>query len=1075
MHIAEINIEGFGIFHDVQIRDVEPGITVFEGHNEAGKTTLMSYVRAILFGFEARRGTNNRYDPVKGGRHGGSLLLITDDGRRYRVERVDAGNRGRVSVAAAFPFQQTAQEPDGPKLDEDVLQRLLFNTSKLLYQNVFAFGIGELERLDSLQADEVSNHIYTVGMGTGLTPLTTVQSGLDSEQGQLYKPGGRKPIINQLLQRLDDTQTTVRDLQSLPDEYYTLRDRQVVLDREIKQYQGQLGEAKRQADWMESLVRARPDWEQLQMVRQELQDLPHIESFPAGGVERLDQWNRSIASLETRLDDTSRSLEKAEERIKNLHPDNQLLVCQSEIEALEEQRGQYKGTLETLMDLRFRGIFRRKALDEILSRLGSSWSDTRIDQFEATIPIRERIRGLRDDLDNKKQAVLEALRQQEDVDKTRKEKEGTLERLQEKHEQLTSEETGNRPPLDKREQALRQWFQCQHRLELTQQHHQDLHGQGGVLENQIRVLTGEIEMVKRQKGLPLWIVLLIGLVFAVPGALLGLAQDFFLTITLATCGILAVGLLSWWRHDMNSHRKVRLQELRAQYTLLVDRLEEVAEERVRMEQEEQSIATQMASCSEDAIGGDLPSIDSADAALRTIEAERRMAERRDDFSVRIQDEEEALVHVLEKAEGTSRALKQAEHERGEVQKSWRVFLRGLGLPEELTPDGALEVLSGAERAQVQLSEWRAVTQELHQVETQAEEIVERLNNVLAQCGEAPVSLAESSTALSALRKALEESVSANNDCERLSQVLREKRPEWESAESEKMRYLEQLRSLLEAGGARDPETFRRRAVHYARQVELERQQRQLEVALRVHAGSADRHKEMEHVLSMKNRAELERELADITRDGQQRIGDILTKHLQEKGRVEQQLQDLEHNDRLTSAMLEHQMLLAQLDMQTQRWAVKAIVQHLLEKARQIYERERQPAVLREASKFFQVMTEGKYVRIMVPLGEMRLEITPQHGMSRTTDVLSRGTAEQLYLSMRLAFVREYAKHAGPLPLVVDDIFVNFDPGRAQAAMKILGEIAQTHQVLVFTCHPHVTQWFQETLPGVPIRPIPKSA
>jgi uncharacterized protein YhaN len=112
---------------------------------------------------------------------------------------------------------------------------------------------------------------------------------------------------------------------------------------------------------------------------------------------------------------------------------------------------------------------------------------------------------------------------------------------------------------------------------------------------------------------------------------------------------------------------------------------------------------------------------------------------------------------------------------------------------------------------------------------------------------------------------------------------------------------------------------------------------------------------------------------------------------------------------------------------------------------------------------------------MVPLGEMRLEITPQHGMSRTTDVLSRGTAEQLYLSMRLAFVREYAKHAGPLPLVVDDIFVNFDPGRAQAAMKILGEIAQTHQVLVFTCHPHVTQWFQETLPGVPIRPIPKSA
>jgi uncharacterized protein YhaN len=1075
MHIAEMGIDGFGIFQDVHIRDLERGITVFEGHNEAGKTTLMSYIRAILFGFEPRRGTNNRYEPVKGGRHGGTLLLVTDDGKRYRVERLDAGTRGRVSVAAAFPFQQTALDPDGPKSDEEVLQRLLFNTSKLLYQNVFAFGLGELERLDSLQAEEVSSHIYTVGMGTGLVPLTTVQNGLDNEQGQLYKPGGRKPIINQLLQRLDETQNTVRELQSLPDEYYTLHDRQLVLDREIKQFQGQLEEAKRQADWMESLVRARSDWEQLQVVRQELQDLPHIESFPAGGIERLEQLNRSLASLETRLDDTRRSLEKAEEQIQSLHPDNQLLACQTEIEALEEQRGQYKGILETLMDLRSRAIFRRKALDEILSRLGSGWSDTRVDQFEATIPIRERIRGLRDDLEIKKQAVLEALRQQEDVDKTRKEKEGTLERLQEKHEQLTTGETGNRPPLDEREQALRQWFQYQHRLELTQQHHQDLQGQGAVLENQIRVLTGEIDMVEGQQGLPLWLLMLLGLVFAIPGALSGWAQDFFLTITLATCGILAVGLLAWWRHDMRSHRKMRLRKLRSQYKMLVDRFEEVTEERVGMEREEQSIAKHMTSCSQEAIGGDLPSIDSAEAALRSLEAERRMTERRDDFSGRIQDEEEALVQVLVKAEGTGRALKQAEHERGEVQKSWRAFLKGLGLPEELTPDGALEVLSGAERAQVQLSEWRAVTQEMHQVEAQAEEKVERLNAVLGQCGWSPVSLAESSTTLPALRKALEESVSANSECERLSQVLPEKRTEWESAKSEKMRYLEQLSTLLEAGGARDPETFRRRAVHYARQVELERQQRQLEVALRVHAGSAERYKEMEQVLSMKNRAELERELADITREGQQRIGDILTKHLQEQGRVEQQLQDLEQNERLTSAMLEHQMLLAQLDMQAQRWAVKVICQHLLEKARQIYERERQPAVLREASKFFHVMTEGKYVRIMVPLGEMRLEISPQHGVSRTTDILSRGTAEQLYLSMRLAFVREYAKHAGPLPLVVDDIFVNFDQGRAKSAMKILGEIAQTHQVLVFTCHPHVSQWFQETLPGVPIRPIPKSA
>ena len=270
-----------------------------------------------------------------------------------------------------------------------------------------------------------------------------------------------------------------------------------------------------------------------------------------------EQLNRSLASLETRLDETRRSLEKAEERINNLHPDGQLLVCQTEIEALEEQRGQYKGMLETLMDLRSRGIFRRKALDEILSRLGPNWTDTRIDQFEATIPIRERIRGLRDDLENKKQGVLEALRQQEDVDKTRKEKEGTLERLQEKHEQLTSEETREialrwksvSSPFDNGSNVSIAWNSLNSTIRIFMD-------KGRCWKSNSSV-EGEIEMVERQKGLPLWILMSLGLVFAVPGALSGVAQDFFLTMTLATCGILAVGLLTWWRHDMNSHRKVR--------------------------------------------------------------------------------------------------------------------------------------------------------------------------------------------------------------------------------------------------------------------------------------------------------------------------------------------------------------------------------------------------------------------------------------------------------------------------------------------------------------------------------------
>lgn len=177
MRIKEIDIEGFGIFQQVTIPDI--------ASNEAGKTTLMAYIRAVLFGFELRRGGNNRYEPVRGGAHGGALVVETAPGKRFRIERVDKGGKGRVKVGAMFPFH--VSESEKTRSDEAVLRQLVHGTSKLMYQNVFAFGIGELERLDTLQADEISQHIYTVGMGAGLNSLAAVQSLLETEQGQLFK------------------------------------------------------------------------------------------------------------------------------------------------------------------------------------------------------------------------------------------------------------------------------------------------------------------------------------------------------------------------------------------------------------------------------------------------------------------------------------------------------------------------------------------------------------------------------------------------------------------------------------------------------------------------------------------------------------------------------------------------------------------------------------------------------------------------------------------------------------------------------------------------------------------------
>jgi uncharacterized protein YhaN len=76
--------------------------------------------------------------------------------------------------------------------------------------------------------------------------------------------------------------------------------------------------------------------------------------------------------------------------------------------------------------------------------------------------------------------------------------------------------------------------------------------------------------------------------------------------------------------------------------------------------------------------------------------------------------------------------------------------------------------------------------------------------------------------------------------------------------------------------------------------------------------------------------------------------------------------------------------------------------------------------------------------------------------------MSSGTADQLYLALRIASVEDYLRRARPLPFVADDL-VNFDDERAAAGFKVLGQLAQTTQVLFFTHHRHLIYVARTTL------------
>ena len=149
----------------------------------------------------------------------------------------------------------------------------------------------------------------------------------------------------------------------------------------------------------------------------------------------------------------------------------------------------------------------------------------------------------------------------------------------------------------------------------------------------------------------------------------------------------------------------------------------------------------------------------------------------------------------------------------------------------------------------------------------------------------------------------------------------------------------------------------------------------------------------------------------------------------------------------------------------------AATEWLLAGVRKRYERERQPETLREASGYLERLTAGRYSRVWTPLEEDALRVDDAEGRSLPVEVLSRGTREQLFLSLRLSLVSSYARRGIDLPLVLDDVLVNFDARRARAAATVLRDFAaRGHQLLVFTCHEHVAELFRAL--DVPVRELP---
>jgi uncharacterized protein YhaN len=143
---------------------------------------------------------------------------------------------------------------------------------------------------------------------------------------------------------------------------------------------------------------------------------------------------------------------------------------------------------------------------------------------------------------------------------------------------------------------------------------------------------------------------------------------------------------------------------------------------------------------------------------------------------------------------------------------------------------------------------------------------------------------------------------------------------------------------------------------------------------------------------------------------------------------------------------------------------------LLEWAIDRYRREKQAPMLKRAGELFAILACGSFQTLQLEFDEhdnAQLAGIRQDGRRVPVAGMSTGTADQLYLALRVAAIEDYLDHAEPMPFIADDLFVNFDDKRAAAGFRVLGELAKMTQVLFFTHHEHLLEVARKAL-GVPI-------
>lgn len=1024
MQLKQIEIDGFGVWHDLSIEQLSPTITVLFGHNEAGKSTLLHFLRTMLYGQEPD--LERRYlPPLHGGEPGGALRVHGSMGRFKVVRRYNEdGSEEQVWIEAS----------DGTRQSRAQLDALLEGVDRLTYSNIFAVGLREMQLLATLDDSVAAQKIYELTSGLDRISLAEVMRELEDSRCRLISGRDEEALVDQLLEKHQVLKREIDQLRGGTQEWSNLINQRRALQTQIDQFQFKVRDLEKLAHFIELCQDLRPEIQRRNKLQEKIESYGELPEVSRETLRQLHSLQDQISKKRTKCKELRSHYTELRERHSAIPVNMELSRQAARVDALGEQR-------QWILSLTQQLQRNEEEATQIHADIDDLWEQTGVKTRGGKNPdlTRKQLRSLREPLRAMERATAE-------LDSTKKHTSSHDDELlgveSEVEESLTSlgEEDLNKALTKASDlvNLLRRRIQVEDKIDQIRVQYRDSESEThDLLESQI---TPRPEVF----GL--------GLMFVIGGTLT-LYAWFGPSLMLTwqpghaawILGFMMMGCAYVMKMRLDDESAQQFDSAKRQLILLDQQMDKAVEE-----QKELDISLPRGN------GALMARLKSAEDHLSRLEELIPLGQK--------------LGEVREKQETSTRQIGELEQAAAQAKRRWKESLRVLDLPEDINPDRVKSLGRFLAQIHQRRKRLKAIANENDIALRERDALLTRIAHLAKDVG---VNV-KSNDALQLLDQ-LEDDLLRQEGKQKQRSGLYEQgqkvRADFSRVAAEAKELISERDEILEEANSADEEEYLAWIVKTEEVEELEAKLESLTGTIDEKIGVDSTLEEIEAWLETTVSKEADEQLAKLLADHQN-----AEKRMQEcferRGEMKVQLESLEKNDRLLHAQLELSEVEAQLEKAIEKWQTLATTSCILEQIRRVYENDRQPETLRLASTYMTKLTSGRYIRIWTPLHENTLFVEEKDADSKSLAHLSEGTREQVFLSVRLALIHLFARQGRVLPVILDDVLVNFDSKRSKATAELFKEFAaEGHQLLIFTCHEHIAAMFQEM--GADVRQLPR--